>query len=204
MKKILYFAMIISLSFATSCSKNKDVPTWDTALGKAKFATAQTWTISGQVWSDVVEIVGAKNNYEGGNSTDGYKIDFRANKLGYKGSLFSWRAVAETANLCPPPWRVPIQQDFVNLDIAMCGGDGGSRTNPSDLSIYLDTWGGAFGGYCSSDGTLRSQGSWANYWSATEYNATSARYLYFGTSGSIYPQNWYFKYYGLTLRCVRN
>jgi len=209
MKNILYFAIILSLVFASSCSKNKDdVPTWNTDLGKAKFATAQTWEISGgsftQVWSDAVEIIGAKNNYEGGNSTDGYTIDFRANDSDYKGSLFSWRAVAETANLCPPPWRVPTKDDFVNLDIAMCGGDGSSRTKPFDLSKYLDTWGGAFGGRCLSDGRLVHQGSWAYYWSATEYTATSARYLYLGSGGSIGPQYWLDKNYGLTLRCVRN
>ena len=207
MKNIFYFAMIISLSFASSCSKNKDDGTWNTSLGKARFATAQTWAISSgsftQVWSDAVEIIGAKDTYEGGNSTVGYKIDF-SNKSPYKGSLFSWRAVAETANLCPPPWRVPTKDDFINLDKAM-GGTGASRTNLSFVNAkYLGDWGGAFGGCCGNGGVLYDQGSWANYWSQSEKPADDGFYLYFGTNGSIGPQYWRHKDCGSTLRCVRN
>ena len=175
-----------------------------------KNSCAQTWEISNgsitQVWSDAVEIIGAKNNYEGGNSTDGYKIDFRANKLGYKGSLFSWRAVVETANLCPPPWRVPTEDDFINLDKAM-GGSGNNRYNSEVAFVndkYLGDWGGAFGGGCLSDGTLFDQGSWADYWSQSEEPANCGFRLKFGTIGHIYPQNCIDKDYGFTLRCVRN
>ena len=214
MKKILYFAIILSLSFASSCSKNKDdVPTtWNTSLGKATFATTQTWKISGgsitQVWSDAVEIIGAKDDYNGGNSTDGYRIDFGANKSPYKGSLFSWRAVAETANLCPPPWRVPTQQDFINLDKAL-GGTGENRKNSELVTFiipkHLGDWGGAFGG-CFSNGTLYQQGVVGYYWSQSESSSDSNRgfYLFFSTNGDVYPQMSYFKSSGFTLRCVRN
>jgi len=208
MKNIFYFAIILSLVFASSCSKNKDDGTWNTSLGKAKFATAQTWEISNgsitQKWSDAVEIIGAQYNYQGYNTTDGYKIAFSANKLGYKGSLFSWRAVAETANLCPPPWRVPTKDDFVNLDIAMCGGDGSDRTLPFDVSKYLDTWGGAFGGSCDSNGLLTNQDNFGNYWSQSEFDGDLGFRLSFGTNGNIRPQNRDGKRYGFTLRCVRN
>ena len=205
MKNILFYAMILSLVFATSCKKNKDIPIWDTSLGKASFATAQTWKISGnsitQVWSDAVEIIDAKDTYYGGNSTGGYIIDFRSNP-GQKGSLFSWRAVAEVENICPAPWRVPTMDDFINLDKAM-GGTGEYREDLDFVNTkYLGLWGGAFGGSCYLDGTLNSQGSYAYYWSATEYNM-GARHLGFGTNG-ISPQNWLSKYNGFTLRCVRD
>jgi len=206
MKKILYSAIILSLVFATSFSQDKDDGAWNTSLGKAKFATGQTWKISGngiiQVWSDAVEIIDAKDTYEGYNLTDGFRIDFRSN-LGRKGSLFSWRAVVETANICPEGWRVPTVQDFIDLDIAM----GGTGQRRADLTFvedkYLALWGGAFGGLCNSVGTLDDQGSWAYYWSATEDNATNARYLRFDTNGFINPQYWYYKSRGFTLRCVR-
>jgi len=205
MKKIIYSAMILSLMLATSCSKNKDDGTWNTSLGKARFATAQTWVISGngitQVWSDAVEIIGAEDTYNGGNETDGFRIDFRSNP-DYKGNLFSWRAVVETANICPAPWRVPTVDDFINLDKAM-GGTGEYREDLDFVNTkYLGLWGGAFGGSCYLDGTLNSQGSYAYYWSATEYNM-GARHLGFGTNG-ISPQNWLSKYNGFTLRCVRD
>jgi len=209
MKNILYFAMILSLAFATSCSKNKDDGTWNTSLGKASFATAQTWKISGngitQIWSDAVEIIDAKDPYDGGNSTDGFRIDFRSNP-GQKGSLFSWRAVVEIANICPAGWRVPTMDDFIDLDIAMGGGTEDIRTDDSEFVIAnnIGRWGGAFGGRCLSDGTLQNQGSWANYWSATQINLTSARTLNFSTNGNIGRTGWNSKDYGNMLRCVRN
>jgi len=207
MKNIFYFATIISLSFASSCSKNKDDGTWNTSLGKARFATAQTWAISGngitQVWSDAVEIIGAKDTYNGGNETDGYRIDFRSNP-DYKGSLFSWRAVVETANICPAPWRVPTMDDFINLDKAM-GGTGEYREDLDFVNTkYLGLWGGAYGGVCGSDGMLFLQGLWVGYWSATVGYTSDARFLSFATNGSINPQDWRGKDSGFTLRCVRN
>jgi len=211
MKKILYFAMITSLAFATSCSKNKDDGTWNTSLGKARFATDKTWEISRngitQVWSDAVEIIGAKGNYNGGNSTDGYRIDFRSNKSAYKGSLFSWRAVAEVENICPPPWRVPTLQDFINLDKLM-GGTGENRNNSELVTLiiprYLGDWGGAFGGYCGSGGALGIQGHGANYWSQSQSPAGNGFCLCFSTGGNVYPQIWDFKGNGFSLRCVRD
>jgi len=207
MKNILYFAIILSLSFATSCTKNKDNGTWDTSLGKASFATGQTWKISSnriaQVWSDAVEIIDAKDIYNGENWPDGYRIDFRSNP-DYKGSLFSWRAVAEVENLCPAPWRVPTRQDFINLDIAM-GGTGEYRVDLDFVNTkYFALWGGVFGGACFSDGILDFQGQWAFYWSATEGNAWDACNLHFGTNGYLVPQSWDVKDYGFTLRCVRD
>ena len=72
-----------------------------------------------------------------------------------------------------------------------------------DNDKYLTLWGGAFGGYCNSDGTLGSQGSWAIYWSATAYDDTNARTLYFDTNGNVSPRDWGGKDNGFTLRCVR-
>jgi len=209
MKNILYFAIILSLVFASSCSKNKDDGTWTTSLGKARFATAQTWAISDggitQVWSDAVEIIGAKGTYNSGNLTADF-IDFRSNP-GQKGSLFSWCAVVETANLCPPPWRVPTKDDFINLDKAM-GGNGNNRSNSEfDTFVtpkYLGLWGGAFGGQCNYGGDLVNQGLKAFYWSQSVKDVDHGYNLQFNKNGNIYPQDWSGKGVGFALRCVRN
>ena len=182
-------------------------------IGQVSFKTSTIWTIPAangapkQEWSDVVMASGAKkDNYNGGSSGT-YLADCRQNQTGY-GDLFSWEAVNTYKDqLCPAPWRVPTVQDFINLDKAL-GGDGNNRNNSEfDTFItpkYLGLWGGAFGGLCSSGGTLNNQGSWAYYWSATEDNAACARNLNFDTGGLINPQNWSYKYYGFTLRCVRD
>ena len=179
-------------------------------IGQVSFKTATIWTIPAahgvakQEWSDVVMASGAKKDSYNGGTTDNFLADCRQNP-GY-GDLFSWEAVNTYKNqLCPAPWRVPTEQDFINLDKLM-GGDGSNRSDTPQFVTdnYITRWDGAFGGGCLSDGTLYGQGSWAYYWSATETTAVSARLLYFATNGDIYPQGWGGKGYGFPLRCVRD
>jgi chromosomal replication initiation ATPase DnaA len=53
-------------------------------------------------------------------------------------------------------------------------------------------------------GELYRQGSWANYWSATEVTTTNGRFLHFAAgAGSISPKASASKNYAFALRCVR-
>ena len=180
-------------------------------IGQVSFKSSQIWTIPAgsvttkQEWSDVVMASGAKkDNYNGGGSGT-YLADCKQNDTGY-GDLFSWEAVNTYKNqLCPAPWRVPTKDDFINLDKAM-GGNGNNRENSEVAFVndnYLGLWGGAFGGYCNSGGTLNLQGSWAYYWSQSGESAYGF-HLHFRMYGSIYPQNLNDKGYGFALRCVRD
>ena len=199
------------LTVAIGCNVN--TPGWGTSLGAVTRGT-QEWTISGngitQIWSDAVSAPNCQKTTFAGGSTGNFNADCRSNP-DYPGDLFSWCAVVRFQDqLCPAPWRVPTMQDFIDLDIAL-GGNGSNRNSGSSYIAtpqfvtdnYITRWGGAFGGYCNSDGTLWSQGSWGNYWSQTELIATNGRYLVFDSYGSIFPQHWNFKYLGFTLRCVR-
>jgi uncharacterized protein (TIGR02145 family) len=144
-----------------------------------------------------------KDSYYGsGNSTEDYRADCRQNS-GY-GDLFSWQAVSDyQAQLCPEGWRVPTKDEFVALDVAL-GGTGSNRTDDAATrNKYLSLWGGSYGGYCLSDGTLESQGVLAIYGSQSVYNATDGFCLYFLTIDFVYPQGYDFKDYGFSLRCVR-
>ncbi|MDR1951449.1 MAG: fibrobacter succinogenes major paralogous domain-containing protein, partial [Bacteroidales bacterium] len=117
--------------------------------------------------------------------------------------LFSWCAVARFgATLCPHPWRVPTVRDFIALDRAL-GGTGENRADANVRNRLLNDWAGAYGGYCTSGGSLDDQGSWAYYWSSSEQSAVNGFYLPFGTTGNVYPQSSGNKSYGFTLRCVR-
>ena len=191
----------------SGCGENQ----WTISFGIASFVTDKTWKITGngitQEWSDAVQTTDCRNKttFNGGNSTSGFNIDCRSNP-GQKGDLFSWRAVAEVKNICPEGWRVPTRQDFIDLDIAM-GGPGLNRpdneTNSQFVNEnYISRWGGAFGGYCTSDGTITALGSCANYWSKSENEDLGGR-LYFSVDGLITPQRWGSKYYGFPLRCIR-
>jgi uncharacterized protein (TIGR02145 family) len=185
-------------------------------LGQVSFKTSQTWTISGnditQEWSDVVMASGCKKDNFNGGSTSVFNADCRQNP-GY-GDLFSWVAVNTYKNeLCPNGWRVPTAQDFIDLDIAM-GGTGNNRDNAlqfiNDNYLNSERWGGNFGGSTSitNIGVLVGQGSSADYWSLSEYNAERAFTLGFRATGNIYLSTGsdigINKNYGVSLRCVRN
>jgi len=227
MKKLLPLLTIAALAISiVSCSIVRNVnnqhcnmptPGWGNSLGSVTRGT-QEWAISGngitQIWSDAVTASACqKTTFDGGYTEYGddgsliasnFNADCRSNP-DYPGDLFSWCAVARFQDqLCPAPWRVPTMQDFIDLDIAL-GGNGQDRfaTPRFVTGNYITRLGGAFGGACSSDGTLWGQGSWGYYWSQSEIEATLGRYLNFGTDGTIVLQHWDYKNYGFTLRCVR-
>jgi len=221
MKKILTIlttTTILAMSIV-SCNKDDNAPTipgWDTAFGRATFATDTTWTIISsdgtitQEWSDAVQTVDCsdKTTYLGWD-TLGYKVDCRSNP-DQKGDLFSWRAVSEFKDeLCPEGWRVPTKEDFINLD-KILGGNGENRNAPSYIQFitdnYIARWGGAFGNFCHDWGTLNTQGILGAYWSQSEDSADRGNSLNIRgttTSGLIYPQGRDEKGYGYTVRCVR-
>jgi len=188
---------------------------WNTELfGITTFATAQTWKVGSQVWSDAVETSFCSNrtSFDGGyieHDSIGWvisvnlNIDCRSNP-GQKGDLFSWRAVSERGNdLCPAPWRVPTLQDFMNLNTAL-GGTGGSIIDMVLLNRYLNDWGGTFAGNSTPTGDLYGQSWQARYWSQSERWSDTGSVLLFGSDGFVHLNSSYFKNGGLSLRCVRD
>jgi len=183
---------------------NSGTPGWGNSLGAVSFASARTWQVGNQTWSDAVTATACqKTSFNGGSSGD-FRSDCRSNPR-QRGDLFSWCAVARFgATLCPSPWRVPTRDDFVALDLAF-GGTGESRlaTEQFVRGNYISYWGGSFGGSSSSNGNLTNQGFWGYYWSQTEISARRARNLYFDTRGIVNPQYHGDKNLGFAVRCVR-
>ena len=105
-----------------------------------------------------------------------------------------------TQSICPKGWRLPLGGDntgsksFYYLITTKYGQSTGSAINNDPLNFY------PAGSYSSG-----SQGdtSYGYYWSASPYTSSSshAYNLSFG-SGSVYPQNYFNKYYGFSVRCV--
>lgn len=182
---------------------NNNTPGWGESLGTVSFVTNRTWQIGDQIWSDAVTATACQKTTFNGRSY-GFNSDCITNNPGFAGNLFSWCAVARFgATLCPHPWRVPTQQDFIALDQALGGsGKGGYAGSSFITANYINRWGGSYGGGCSSDGTLNHQGSHASYWSQTEDDAIFGRHLSFATDGFVY-QSSNSKSLGFTLRCVR-
>ncbi len=190
-------------------------------FGTVSFASATTRTITGivdgqpitQVWSAAVVASGCNKTAFNGGSSGNYNADCRSNPS-YPGSLFSWCAVTRyAATLCPAPWRVPSEQDFVNLDKAM-GGNGANRSGSAvlgELSRYVGTganqWGGAYGGQAYANVYYNVNATYGNttfYMSQTDRGSQDnyvALMLY--SKGWLYPAVGYAKTHGGTLRCVR-
>ena len=195
---------------------NSNAPGWGTNLGTISFATTQVWQISGndiiQVWSDAVTATACQKTAFSGATWWGFndrENDFNADcrsNPGFPGDLFTWCAVVRFADqLCPYPWRVPTQQDFMDLHIAL-GGTGAMMGNQFITDNYINRWGGAFGGFSYSDGTLLERGTQGIYWSLSApdpITVDASFVLYFSReSGVAWPMH-SSRRYGLALRCIR-
>jgi uncharacterized protein (TIGR02145 family) len=185
---------------------NIATPAW-IIVGRQSFATDSIWLTDTLLWSDAVTVNTCnKPFYNGGEvgPPSTFHADCRSNP-DFKGDLFSWCAVKRFGDeLCPAPWRVPTVQDFIDLDMTM-GGNGGNNQNIGNAAVtarYLNTWGGAYGGYCNSGGTLDGQGLHAIYWSQSQFNTISGLRLHFSFYGYASPQMLHSKDFGFTLRCV--
>lgn len=181
-------------------------------FGVIGFVTEKTWSVGTQTWSDTVTASAArgKTEYSGGNGMGEYYVDFVENP-GY-GDLFSWQAVdLYKEALCPAPWRMPVRQDFIDLDVAM-GGNGENRWAESNVAYINDNylnpavWGGALGG--RMDGFdffyLTGQTFWGHYWTQTSDGNTGNAYLLsISFDGEVNPQTIGYKAQGFPVRCVK-
>jgi uncharacterized protein (TIGR02145 family) len=207
---------ILTVTLDNYCNIN--TPNFGTSLGEVSFASDTEWTITGngitQIWSDAVTATACQKETFFGGPTDGwsgrepdrnYFADCRSNP-GYPGNLFSGCAVNRFADvLCPAPWRVPTDQEQVDLDVAL-GGNGGNRYTDRINDAYLNplVWGGTFAGSCTNTGNLVGQGSRVFYWSSTPNGAVDYRTEYI----SLESTRWYSrgglnKASGVTLRCIK-
>jgi len=191
---------------------NINTPGWGNNLGIVTHG--DTVLIEGngirQIWSDAVTATACqKEIFNGGAwSPVSLNADCRSNP-NFPGDLFSWCAIYRFAEqLCPYPWRIPSVQDFRDLDVALGGGGtggGGWWGNPALRDMYLNIWGGVYGGFSHSDGSLAGQNFEAHYWSRTVPIGGGRPYsLNFNTNGNVSP-GWtsFSQDFGFSVRCVR-
>ena len=95
-------------------------------LGTVSFTAGSEVQIVGngisQIWSRPVTATGCqKTDYDRGSSPDNFNVDCRKSE-GYNGDYFSGCALLKYAtDICPPPWRLPSNEDGRKLLIAMGG-----------------------------------------------------------------------------------
>jgi uncharacterized protein (TIGR02145 family) len=178
-----------------------ELPGWGSSLGTISFVSNNTWQVGSQIWSDAVKATNCdKETFQGGDLNN-YFSDCRSDP-NHSGSSFSWCAVMRFQDqLCPTPWRVPTNEDFVNLDIAL-GGTGQYRRVDSITTFrYLEDFGGD--AYISA-GSLPTFGI---YWSQTPHSNYRIYTLYVGAglNGYVIDPSYTSieKNSRLLLRCVR-
>jgi len=227
MKKLFIYAVAMLCLFATAGAEtnycNSETPGWGANLGRVTFhSRGHNVVIQGtganahirQTWSGAVTATNCqKTIFDGGHLRHDMPLnaDCRSNP-NFPGDLFSWCAIYRFADvLCPYPWRVPTQQDFIDLDRAM-GGSGNDRN--STLSFitenYINRWYGAFGGTCNHYGARHEQGRMGIYWSQSKSETRDGSLrreacgMHFSRGGQIWPTSGDgLRGDGRTLRCVR-
>jgi len=154
-------------------------------------------------WCDLE--TGAWSNYD--NSPD--------NDLEY-GKLYNWYAVDDKRGLAPEGWHVPNGREWNNLLTYLIGeywSEGNVRIQADGLPIWLVNNIGVTNkdGFCAmpfgarlNNGEFDEYDDFANFWYSTECRFDSAwsrklRHYNNAMRGQGYP-----KYYGLSVRCVKD
>ena len=92
-------------------------------------------------------------------------------------------------------WRLPTNTEWTNAD-ETGGWDNYNQTFASVLKLH------AAGYLYNSSGSLNYRGSLGFYWSSSQFDSYTGRYLTFGSGGSYMPTNG--KAYGFSARCLRD
>jgi uncharacterized protein (TIGR02145 family) len=167
-----------------------------------------TWTCGSQTWSRPVQIIPAcaKDTFSNGDNIPNCRKYSRSDVTYF---YYNWYYVnANGTTMCPAPWRVPTQNDFIALDKCL-GGTGLDR--PKDtitVAKYIQDWGGTYGAMAVGKATVPTVGAFGYYWSSTSYNNNNnnvdAYYLGFYPSGKIDLHIQLYKDTGLQVRCLKD
>ncbi len=140
------------------------------------------------------------------------------------GRLYNWYAVADTRNIAPEGWRVPTDEDWKQLETYLGmsqaqtdasswrGTDEGGRlkdtttlwSSPNTGATNETGFTALSGGYRFRGGGFYGISYGAGFWSATEESSGNAWTRYLGNDFSQVSRNSLDKYYGYSVRCVRD
>jgi uncharacterized protein (TIGR02145 family) len=189
--------------------------------------TYQTVKIGNQVWmAENLKVTHCRNGEAIPNVTDGtawaalstgaycnYDNDALCGGDIY-GRLYNWYAVNDGRNIAPAGWHVPTDAEWQTL-VDYLGGDavaGGKMKetgtkhwqSPNTGATNESGFSGLPGGYRSYDGTYSHVGYLAVFWSSTENYSYDAWTRLLHYDYSEVARNLYYKYYGFSVRCVRD
>ena len=119
------------------------------------------------------------------------------------GYLYNWYAAIHPRGICASGWHVPTSLEQESL-IAYFGGRGAAFGGLT--SVGPGGFAGLPGGYRNYDGEFYDLGSVGVWWSSSEYSSDAAWCLYLNyNGGTVYRyDDFYYKVYGLSVRCLRD
>jgi uncharacterized protein (TIGR02145 family) len=190
--------MVQDMKFGNKCRNNS-------FSSGSSYKTGAVTTLDGTWYGNCTSLTNGSTP-----SARGYLYDWAAaiNKQNayYGGSEKGCSSTAPDAcqGICPVGWHIPTGASGGEFyDLHYNYGRGCSTSDDNCWNASSD-WEGVLGGYCDNSGTLGEQGEYGKYWSSTYGSDYSAYYLTF-YSGLTYPgTDDYNKYYGRSVRCVRN
>ena len=127
------------------------------------------------------------------------------------GKLYNWYAVKNSRGLAPKGYHIPSDAEWTILTEFLGGeyvageklkstsgwANGGNGDNSSGFN-------GLPGGYCGYDGLFASMTEDGYFWSSSEYNTSGAWGRSLSYSSPEVGRSFYYKYNGLSVRCLRD
>jgi uncharacterized protein (TIGR02145 family) len=172
-------------------------------------------TIGTQTWM-------AENlNWAGDDGNLGACYANNASNCNLYGRLYDWETVmggsassssspSGVRGICPVGWHVPSDAEWTTLTNFVgsnAGNDLKSRSGWHDNGYVHYTYDFGFSALPGGErwsGDFYNAGYFGNWWSATEFDATNARFRYMYWDHSFVSTYWYNKSYALSLRCLRD
>lgn len=157
--------------------------------------------LDNEIWSTAAE--GAYCNY---NNT------LNMDTIATYGRLYNWYAAADQRSIAPKGWRVPDIDDW-NLLIEYLGGDsivGGKLKEAGDLHWESPFESDNSSGFTALPGGRRYRekptndiGYYSTFWTLSEYNESSAGFLYLFYFSSDVNRGINYKNNGYSIRCIK-
>jgi uncharacterized protein (TIGR02145 family) len=137
------------------------------------------------------------------NKADAYSGS--SSDVGCSGTVTGTSGTAPGAcqGICPVGWHIPTGYADGEFRALHNMSVGCNKAN-ADCWDADSSWEGVIGGHCEHNGSLSFQGVYAYYWSSTPYDSEIAYNLHF--SADLIIDGTYFcgRFYGFSVRCVRN
>ena len=128
------------------------------------------------------------------------------------GALYNW-SVISTGKLCPSGWHVPSSSEWVKLILYLGGtSTAGSKAkesgtirwdSPNSGATNESGFSGLPGGKRHWQGNFEDIGKYGFWWNSSDY-ISDAGYNYLSSSSTSFGNSYWFKWYGLSVRCIKD